>query len=475
MRATTPTGPSSSETTFKGKKVEVSRFKGLGEMNPQQLKETTMDPKTRGMIRITLPQDWRGAPAVRDLVDRLMGRNPEHRFHFIQSRAAQVHEEAIDAGPGPAGQGPGGAAAAPPPRGWGLERPPGAGGRRARRPPPRRGRRRAALWAARGAWPVGGRRGGALCGASILWITAIDMRARGTSGRMRPIRGFDGAIGLGLLLPSLYALSLVWADLGLKIRGPGASADAFPGFGERGLDHPLPDRKVADRGHRRVGLAQRAEDRESVAAIVAPDRIDPFAGGGVLAVGVDADHACGDDPRDALDRAHMRNRHAASPHAFACVTVESPAGFAARRTPVSGASLASRPLHPPVAPRTRISRSQRKSSTTRTRGVWRSRSWVSNQSSNWVVGLGRQAPDKIGIEIGDQGRQHGQAEPGARRGEQAGRGAVLHRHCIGEWFSFEPVAIHHPDHRAAPADEGMAFSSRRRRGRPWASAYSRLQ
>ena len=55
----------------------------------------------------------------------------------------------------------------------------------------------------------------ALCGASILWITVFDMRARGTSGRMRPIRGFDGAIGLGLLLPSLYALSLIWADLGL--------------------------------------------------------------------------------------------------------------------------------------------------------------------------------------------------------------------------------------------------------------------
>ena len=55
----------------------------------------------------------------------------------------------------------------------------------------------------------------ALCGASILWITVIDMRARGTSGRMRPIRGFDAAVGLGLLLPSLYALSLVWADLGL--------------------------------------------------------------------------------------------------------------------------------------------------------------------------------------------------------------------------------------------------------------------
>src|SRR5688500_5713339 len=82
---------------FKNKKVEVSRFKGLGEMNPQQLKETTMDPRTRGMIRITLPQDYEERAAVRDLVDRLMGRNPEHRFHFIQSRAAEVDEEEIDA------------------------------------------------------------------------------------------------------------------------------------------------------------------------------------------------------------------------------------------------------------------------------------------------------------------------------------------------------------------------------------------
>ena len=55
----------------------------------------------------------------------------------------------------------------------------------------------------------------ALCGASVLWITAFDMRTRGTSGRMRPIRGFDVAVGLALLLPSLYALSLIWRDLGL--------------------------------------------------------------------------------------------------------------------------------------------------------------------------------------------------------------------------------------------------------------------
>ena len=55
----------------------------------------------------------------------------------------------------------------------------------------------------------------ALCGASILWITAFDMRARGTSGRMRPIRGFDVAVAAALLAPSLYALSLIWDELGL--------------------------------------------------------------------------------------------------------------------------------------------------------------------------------------------------------------------------------------------------------------------
>ncbi|WP_298852414.1 DNA topoisomerase IV subunit B [uncultured Sphingomonas sp.] len=82
---------------FKGKKIEVSRFKGLGEMNPQQLRETTMDPKTRGMLRITLPQEYQERQGVRDLVDRLMGKHPEHRFQFIQENAARLDEEAIDA------------------------------------------------------------------------------------------------------------------------------------------------------------------------------------------------------------------------------------------------------------------------------------------------------------------------------------------------------------------------------------------
>jgi topoisomerase-4 subunit B len=82
---------------FKNKKVDVSRFKGLGEMNPNQLRETTMDPGSRALIRVTLPEEYQGQRAVKDLVDRLMGRNPEHRFAFIQSHAAEVSEEEIDA------------------------------------------------------------------------------------------------------------------------------------------------------------------------------------------------------------------------------------------------------------------------------------------------------------------------------------------------------------------------------------------
>jgi topoisomerase-4 subunit B len=82
---------------FKGKKVDVARFKGLGEMNPQQLRETTMDPKTRTMLRVTLPHEYEERASVRDLVDRLMGKNPEHRFAFIQANASALDEEEIDA------------------------------------------------------------------------------------------------------------------------------------------------------------------------------------------------------------------------------------------------------------------------------------------------------------------------------------------------------------------------------------------
>jgi len=84
-------------SVFKGKKVEVSRFKGLGEMNPQQLRETTMAPETRGLIRITLPLEFEQRAGVARLVDELMGRNPEHRFNFIQNRAGEVDRDLIDA------------------------------------------------------------------------------------------------------------------------------------------------------------------------------------------------------------------------------------------------------------------------------------------------------------------------------------------------------------------------------------------
>lgn len=85
------------ETVFKGKKVEVGRFKGLGEMNPQQLRETTMNPETRSLIRITLPPEFEQRAAVKELVDQLMGRNPEHRFNFIQNRAGEMDRDMIDA------------------------------------------------------------------------------------------------------------------------------------------------------------------------------------------------------------------------------------------------------------------------------------------------------------------------------------------------------------------------------------------
>ncbi len=74
------------DTVFKGKKVEIGRFKGLGEMMPAQLKETTMDPGKRTLLRVGIDDvDFEG---TRDAVDALMGTKPEARFRFIQERAA---------------------------------------------------------------------------------------------------------------------------------------------------------------------------------------------------------------------------------------------------------------------------------------------------------------------------------------------------------------------------------------------------
>jgi topoisomerase-4 subunit B len=77
-------------TVFKGKKPEIGRFKGLGEMMPAQLKETTMDPKTRSLARVSLP---RAEEVAEELVEALMGRKPELRYRFIQENAEFVAEE----------------------------------------------------------------------------------------------------------------------------------------------------------------------------------------------------------------------------------------------------------------------------------------------------------------------------------------------------------------------------------------------
>ena len=100
-------------TMFKGKnKVEVSRFKGLGEMPASQLKETTMNPDSRVLLRVTLPdvmavlglnaeeltEEEEDAPTtpttsdVDDLVQRLMGKNADARYQFIQDNAQFVED-----------------------------------------------------------------------------------------------------------------------------------------------------------------------------------------------------------------------------------------------------------------------------------------------------------------------------------------------------------------------------------------------
>jgi topoisomerase IV subunit B len=83
------------ESEFHGNaKVEVGRFKGLGEMMPDQLKETTMDPRRRTLLRVVLLTEDREDTA--SSVERLMGTKAEARFAFIQERAQFAGEELID-------------------------------------------------------------------------------------------------------------------------------------------------------------------------------------------------------------------------------------------------------------------------------------------------------------------------------------------------------------------------------------------
>jgi topoisomerase-4 subunit B len=71
-------------------KVEVSRFKGLGEMQVAQLKETTMDPRKRALLRVVIATE--DTEETAESVERLMGNKPEARFAFIQERAAFATE-----------------------------------------------------------------------------------------------------------------------------------------------------------------------------------------------------------------------------------------------------------------------------------------------------------------------------------------------------------------------------------------------
>ena len=86
------------ETEFKGRgKIDISRFKGLGEMPPVQLKETTMAKANRTLIRVTIPGNHTDDDKIESretarLVDQLMGKKPELRFAFIQEHAQFVQE-----------------------------------------------------------------------------------------------------------------------------------------------------------------------------------------------------------------------------------------------------------------------------------------------------------------------------------------------------------------------------------------------
>ena len=81
-------------TEFTGRgKVEIGRFKGLGEMMASQLKETTMDPRKRTLLRVDVSE---AEQATKDAVDALMGTKPEARFRFIQERAEFAETDVLD-------------------------------------------------------------------------------------------------------------------------------------------------------------------------------------------------------------------------------------------------------------------------------------------------------------------------------------------------------------------------------------------
>ena len=95
MRATTSTRTILLKKEFHANaKVDIGRFKGLGEMMAAQLKETTMDRKKRTLLRVMLADKDKAKTAKS--VDQLMGTKPEARFAFISERAEFASDELLD-------------------------------------------------------------------------------------------------------------------------------------------------------------------------------------------------------------------------------------------------------------------------------------------------------------------------------------------------------------------------------------------
>ena len=78
---------------FKGSEVNINRFKGLGEMMPAQLKETTMSPDNRTLLKVQIAS--KDKKSTLKSVDALMGKKPELRFKFITENSKKISAEAI--------------------------------------------------------------------------------------------------------------------------------------------------------------------------------------------------------------------------------------------------------------------------------------------------------------------------------------------------------------------------------------------